>query len=68
VSKDKGYGDMIRAGRGAGSIPGMTKGNKRGEAKERSITEGRATPPRGKQVYTPGRLRSLNPSSVALEK
>jgi len=44
------------------------KGNKSGDANERSITEWRVALSQGKRVNTPGRLRSSKPRLVALEK
>ena len=44
------------------------KGNKSGDANERSITEGRVAMSQGKRVNTPGRLRSSKPRSATLEK
>jgi len=44
------------------------KGNKSGDANERSITQGAVALSQGKRVNTPGRLRSSKPRSAALEK
>ena len=46
----------------------FTTGRRRGLAKARSITEGRAFPTRGNLVYSPGGLRSAKPASAAFSK
>jgi hypothetical protein len=46
----------------------LTKGSKRGLAKDKSITEGRAFPARGNLVYTPGELSRSKPPSAANSK
>jgi len=51
-----------------GKYPKSEKGNKSGDANERSITEGRVALSQGKQVNTPSRLRSSKLRSDALEK
>ena len=38
------------------------------DAKDKSITEGREDPPKGKRVKTPGKLSYSKPFSEALEK
>jgi len=44
----------------------FTRGRRRGFAKARSITEGRAVSTRGNLVYSPGGLRSAKPNCAAL--
>jgi len=46
----------------------LTRGRRRGFAKARSMTEGRAFPTRGNLVYSPGGLRRAKPSSAAFSK
>jgi len=46
----------------------LTRGRRRGFAKGRPITEGRAVPTSGNLVYSPGGLRRAKPDSAAFSK
>jgi len=46
----------------------LNNGRRRGFAKARSITEGRALPTKGNLVYSPGGLRRVKPASAAFSK
>jgi len=53
-------------GRAASQL--FTNGRRRGLAKARSITEGRAFPTNGNLVYSPGVLRRAKPAPGAFSK
>ena len=46
----------------------LNNGRRRGFAKARSITEGRALPTKGNLVYSPGGLRRAKPAAAAFSK
>ena len=61
-------GTWSEPGEGRGPSQDFNNGRRRGFAKARSITEGRALPTKGNLVYSPGGLRRAKPASAAFSK